>query len=75
MKQIPLIILTLFIVICAGFGISGHWLGLLTIVIIAVAGVAVFSRVLARFALDRKAKLNLVNYFDYETEQDRKSVV
>ncbi len=68
MKQIPLIILTLFIVICAGFGISGHWLGLLTIVIIAVAGVAVFSRVLARFALDRKAKLNLVNYFDYETE-------
>lgn len=68
MKQVPTIIFLIFVLISAGFLVSGYWQAFLLFLVVCGAGLLVFAWALARFALDRKARLNLVNYFDYETE-------
>lgn len=68
MKQVPKIILAIFVLICVFLVMNAQWIALLTFVMISLAGLVLFSRILARFALDRKARLNLASYFDYETE-------
>lgn len=68
MKLVPVITTAVIFLVALILVIQQHWAGLAVFLTAVILLLVLFCRTLARFALDRKARLNLVQYFDYETE-------